>query len=68
VAETDRAAARSLNDCEFLYHVDVSVEGAHESALYDTARLAVGIIREHLPEFADRKKLKLVVCLVRVPE
>jgi hypothetical protein len=69
MAETDRAAALNVDirDCEILYHAVLSVSESHEARMHDTARAAVKIINYKMPPDEDRGNLRLVVCLVRLP-
>ncbi len=66
--EPNRApSSASLNDCEFLYHVDMSVDRQFTAQMRSTLLIGLELINEKLPEFLDRDNLKLVFCLVRTP-
>jgi hypothetical protein len=69
MAETDRAAPRTVDirDCEILYHVALSVAESHETQMHDTTQAAVRIINEKVPPSENRGNLRLIVCLVRLP-
>ena len=53
-----------IRDCSILYHVEMSVDKLHEAKLTETGQLAARIVKDHIPEFKDRKNLRLILCLV----
>jgi hypothetical protein len=54
----------NIQECEILYHVEMSVDKLHEPELARTGQMSARIVRDHLPEFKDRKNLSLVLCLI----